>query len=180
MTERFFGDRLRYARLLATLSLDELGERVTTSRQYLHQLETGAKEPSAEMRLALADALGVTAAFFARPHEASVAEADCHFRRYLTAPRAVLAHATARGTFVEQLAAALETRLRLPKINFPHAPSPPTDMVEVEAWAAKARQYWRLGADAPIANMTRVLERFGALVVSFGDISDRIDALSIS
>lgn len=180
MPQRFIGDRLRYARLLATKSLDEVGELVSASRQFLHQLETGAKEPSAEMRHALADALGVTSAFFGQTSRAVVAEADCHFRRYLTAPRIVLSQAVARGTFVEELSDALEHRVRLPPVDFPHPIARPTTMKDVEDCAVAAREHWGLKSDAPIANMTRVLERAGALVVSFGDISDRIDALSIA
>lgn len=181
MSERFHGDRLRYARLLATLSLDEVGELVSASRQYIHQLETGAKVPAPEMRLALAAALGVRESFFEKPLVRAVAESDCHFRRLLTAPRAVLAHAAARGTFVEQLVASLEARkVKLPRVDFPYSREHPKNFQQVEEAAATARIYWKLGEDAPIKNMTRVLERAGALVVSFGDISDRIDALSIS
>ena len=53
----FNGDKLRLARLLAGISLDELGGLVDASRQFIHQLETGAKEPTPEMIAALAAAL---------------------------------------------------------------------------------------------------------------------------
>jgi len=77
---RFFhGDKLRLARLLAGMSLDELGGLVAASRQFVHQLETGAKEPTDEMRDALAAALAVTPTFFAAPAINPVREEDCHF-----------------------------------------------------------------------------------------------------
>lgn len=178
-TSQFYGDRLRLARLLASLSLDELGSLVAASRQYVHQLETGIKEPSAEMRAALAAALGVKPLFFATPTFNPVREDDCHFRKLMTAPRAVIAQATARGTFVEMIVTALDNRLRLPKVDFPDF-GKPNSLEDVEQFAEFARQHWNLGLDAPITSMTRVVENAGAVVVHFSDISDRIDALSIA
>jgi len=178
-TSTFSGDKLRLARLLATWSLDELGERVGASRQYLHQLETGAKEPTFEMAEALAVSLRVERSFFLTPLSNAVREDDCHFRKYFTAPRAVMAQAAARGTAVELLVNALEQRVRLPTVNFPEFAAP-RSMEEVERAAEGARMHWGLGLDAPIVNITRVLENAGAVVVHFADISDRIDALSIA
>lgn len=175
----FHGDRLRLARMLASLSLDELGSLVGVSRQFVHQLETGGKEPTQELRAALAVALEVTEGFFASPTLRAVREDDCHFRRLATAPRAILAQAAARGTAVEAIVEALDKRLRLPAVNFPDSPSP-ASLDEVEAIAENARNYWGLGIDAPVTNMTRVVENAGAVVVHFDDISDRIDALSIA
>lgn len=175
----FHGDKLRLARLLASLSLDELGSLVAASRQYVHQLETDAKEPSSEMRAALAAALGVRESFFAAPAINPVREDDCHFRKLMTAPRAVMAQAAARGTFVEMLVTALDKRLRLPKVDFPDL-GRPTSLEEVDRIAEAARAHWGLGLDAPITSVTRAVENAGAVVVHFADISDRIDALSIA
>jgi len=175
----FHGDKLRLARLLSSLSLDELGGQVAASRQYLHQLETGAKEPTPEMTAALAAVLRVSERFFETPALNPVREDDCHFRKLFTAPRTVMAQAAARGTLVEMLVTALEKRLKLPKIDFPDL-GKPESLDEVESIAEAAREHWRLGLDGPITNMTRVLENAGAVVVQFVDISDRIDALSIA
>lgn len=178
-TQRFYGDRLRLARMLSSMSLDELGSLVGASRQFIHQLETNAKEPTEEMRAALAAALDVTYGFFSMPVINPVREDDCHFRRLTTAPRTLLAQAAARGTIVEALADALDKRLKLPPVDFPEV-AKPTSLDEIERIAEEARIHWGLGTDGPITNMTRVVENAGAVVVHFDDISDRIDALSIS
>ncbi len=175
----FNGDKLRLARQLASRSLDELGAAVGASRQYVHQLETGAKDPAPAMREALAAALRVREFFFAEPLVNPVREDDCHFRRLQTAPRTVLAQAAARGTAVEMLVAALERRVRLPAVDFPELGQPET-LDGVEEAAEAARRHWDLGTDGPITSMTRVAENAGAAVVHFADISDRIDALSVS
>lgn len=175
----FHGAKLRLARLLAGLSLDQLGGLVATSRQYLHQLETGAKEPTDEMREALAATLAVTLTFFAKPALNPVREEDCHFRRLASAPRGLLAQAVARGTVLECLVDALEDRVRLPAVDFPEEARPATSDA-IERIAEDARNHWRLGLDGPITNMTRVVENAGAVVVHFDDLTDRIDALSMA
>jgi Zn-dependent peptidase ImmA (M78 family) len=175
----FHGDKLRLARLLAGLSLDELGGLVATSRQFIHQLETGAKEPTDEMRDALAAVLAVTPTFFATPAFNPVREEDCHFRRLASAPRGLIAQAVARGTAVEALVNGLEDRVRLPAVDFPEAARPGSSDA-IERIADEARQHWGLGLDGPITSMTRVLENAGAVVVQFDDLTDRIDALSMA
>ncbi|WP_210212590.1 ImmA/IrrE family metallo-endopeptidase [Mesorhizobium sp. M4A.F.Ca.ET.050.02.1.1] len=175
----FYGAKLRLARLLAGLSLDELGGLVAASRQFVHQLETGAKEPTDEMREALAAALGVTSAFFATPATNPVREEDCHFRRLSSAPRALTAQAVARGTALEALVDALEGQVRMPMVNFPEEPHPASPDA-IERIAENARQHWGLGLDGPITSMMRVVENAGAVVVQFDDLTDRIDALSMA
>ncbi|WP_207210205.1 XRE family transcriptional regulator [Lichenibacterium ramalinae] len=176
---RFHGDRLRLARLLSSLSLDELGERVAASRQYLHQLETEAKSPSQDMRVALAAALGVLPSFFSFALTSPVREDHCHFRRLSTAPRSLTSQAAARGTLVEMLVEAIEERVRLPVVDVPDL-GRPDDAEGVERAAERARVHWRLGDEGPITNMTRVVENAGVVVVHLPGISERIDALSIA
>lgn len=177
---RFFhGDKLRLARLLAGLSLDELGGLVAASRQFVHQLETAAKEPTDEMRDALAAALAVTPAFFAMPVINSVREEDCHFRRLASAPRGLVSQAVARGTALESLVDALESYVRMPIVDFPED-ARPTLPEAIERSAENARQHWGLGLDGPITSMMRVVENAGAVVVNFDDLTDRIDALSMA
>ncbi|KSV67439.1 hypothetical protein N185_30615 [Sinorhizobium sp. GW3] len=177
---RFFhGDKLRLARLLAGLSLDEVGGLVAASRQFVHQLETGAKDPTNEMRDALAAALAVTPAFFAAPVINPVREEDCHFRRLASAPRGLVSQAVSRGTALEVLVEALEAHVRMPTVDFPEE-ARPTSFDAVERMAENARLHWGLGLDGPIMSMTRVVENAGAVVVNFDDLTDRIDALSIA
>lgn len=175
----FHGDKLRLARLLAGLSLDELGSSISTSRQFVHQLETGAKEPTQELREAIASVLAVTPAFFSTPSINPVREEDCHFRRLASAPRGLVAQAVARGTAVEALVDGIETLVRLPAVNFPES-ARPTSPDAIERAAEEARQHWGLGLDGPVTSMTRVLENAGAVVVQFNDLTDRIDALSMA
>lgn len=175
----FYGDKLRLARLVAGLSLDDLGGLVATSRQFIHQLETGAKEPTFELREALAAALAVTSSFFSVPAGNPVREEDCHFRRLASAPRGLVAQTVARGTVLEELVAALEGKVRMPNVDFPDSGRPESPDA-IERIAEYSRLHWRLGLDGPITSMMRVVENAGAVVVNFDDLTDRIDALSMA
>lgn len=76
----FIGNNLRLLRWFHGMSLDDLGEIVTVSRQYLSQLEIGAKKPSGDFIKVLADALDVYPDFFSMPILHEVQEEQCNFR----------------------------------------------------------------------------------------------------
>ena len=64
MTNKFLGEKLRLARLLNGITLKELGEAVTASRQFIHQLEGDIRQPPEDMLYALCEVLSVRRDFF--------------------------------------------------------------------------------------------------------------------
>jgi Zn-dependent peptidase ImmA (M78 family)/transcriptional regulator with XRE-family HTH domain len=172
----FHGERLRLARVALGLTLDQLGVRVSATRQYLHQLEQGLKAPTEEMRAALADALGVAQHFFTLPVGAGIRPEQCHFRKQRTTPVSIVSQVLARGTLLEGFVSRLDHELNLPTVTFPDIPA--ATPAEIEDAADCARAHWQLGT-GPISNMMRVVENAGAVVSFFGGVSERVDALSI-
>ncbi len=175
-TQVFDGDRLRLARVAKGYTLDELGSRVSATRQYLNQLEQGTKLPSREMVEALAAALGVTARFFTLTGRGSVSAEQCHFRKQRTTPVSVVGQVLARGTLLDGIVSRLDRELKLPDVSFPDIPVETT--AEIEDAAEQAREQWQLGT-GPISSMMRVVENAGAVVSFFAGVSERVDALSI-
>jgi Zn-dependent peptidase ImmA (M78 family)/DNA-binding XRE family transcriptional regulator len=175
-THVFEGERLRLARVAQGLTLDQLGGRVSATRQYLNQLEQGSKAPTQEMTEALSAALGVTTRFFSMITRDGVRPEQCHFRKQRTTPVSVVSQVLARGTLLDGFVDRLDRELDLPAVSFPdlQASSAP----EIEEAAEEARRHWGLGA-GPISSMMRVVENAGAVVSFFGGISERVDALSI-
>jgi Zn-dependent peptidase ImmA (M78 family)/transcriptional regulator with XRE-family HTH domain len=172
----FQGERLRLARVALGLTLEQLGTRVSATRQYLNQLEQGTKAPTEEMRDALADALGVGRHFFGLPANAGIRPEQCHFRKQRTTPLTVVSQVLARGTLLDGFVSKLDRELDLPKVSFPDIPV--STLHEVEDVADAARAHWQLGT-GPISSMMRVVENAGAVVGFFGGVSERVDALSI-
>jgi Zn-dependent peptidase ImmA (M78 family)/DNA-binding XRE family transcriptional regulator len=175
--EKFIGEQLRLARVACGRSLEEVGEEVRATRQYIHQIETGAKTPSAEMALALADAVGVRPRFLHVRFNPTVKLEQCHFRKQFTTPASLTSQVLARGTILDRLTGEIAARLELPAVDFPDIPS--KDSEDIERAAEGARKHWRLGLGAPIISMTRVVENAGAIVTHFVGLSERVDALSM-
>ena len=172
----FHGERLRLARVALGLTLDQLGIKVSATRQYLNQLEQGTKSPTGEMSEALADALGVATRFFALPADHGIRSEQCHFRKQRTTPVSVVSQVLARGTLLNSFVSRLDRELDLPVVSFPDLPA--NTALEIEDAAEAARQHWGLGT-GPISNMMRVVENAGAVVSFFDGVSERVDALSI-
>ncbi len=180
MTERFDfnGDNLRIARLMSGISLNELGERVGTTRQYIHQLETdNSKAPTKDLIDALAYELLVESNFFYGKLGNQIKEEECHFRRLRTTLVSSRRESAARATLLNKLIETLEKYLEFPAINFPQREI--FSLSSAEEAANACRAHWHLG-DGPIKSMVRVAENAGAIISTFGDISEKIDALSIS
>lgn len=172
----FDGDRLRLARVAKGYTLDDLGGRVSATRQYLNQLEQGTKLPSEEMIKALAAALGVTSHFFSLSARGGVSVEQCHFRKQRTTPVSVVSQVLARGTLLDGFVSRLDQALELPEVSFPDIPVTCTSDIEIAA--KQAREQWQLGT-GPISSMMRVVENAGAVVSFFAGVSERVDALSI-
>ncbi|MCR5943668.1 ImmA/IrrE family metallo-endopeptidase [Brucella anthropi] len=167
---------MRLARLAHGFTLDELGERVSATRQYLNQLEQGTKLPTEQMVEALAAAVGVTLQFFGMITKDSVRPEQCHFRKQRTTPMSVVSQVLARGTLLSRFINSLDRELELPPVSFPDIPI--KSSLDIEEAAEEARRRWKLGS-GPISNMIRVVENAGAVVSFFGGVSERVDALSI-
>ncbi len=176
--DRFSGEQLRLARIAWGLSLDEVGQAVGATRQYVQQLETGAKKPNGEMVSALSDILDVKNNFLHTLFESSVKPEQCHFRKQFSTPASLTSQVLARGTILDRIVSELDSCLRLPLVNFPDATV--NNVNEVEQIAEYAREYWGLGLGGPIVSVMRVVENAGAIVTCLGGISERIDALSMA
>ncbi len=171
------GEQLRLARLAYGYSLEEVGELVGVTRQFIHQLETGARSPSDGLVDALADVLGVTPAFLSEPIPSTVRPEQCHFRGQAGRPASVTSQVLARGTLLDKFVTIMEKHLSLPHVAFPDLPANTAE--EIEQAAEEARRYWGLGTTGPILSMMRVVENAGAIVTYFGDLSERVDAFSM-
>lgn len=173
----FHGDNLRLARLISGISLKELGERVGTTRQYIHQLETTDKKvPTADLVRALAYELRVEESFFSYPIGNQVKEEECHFRRQKSTLVSSRRECAARATLLNRLVDTLDEYLDLPPVNFPQFEA--NELSDLEHASTECRRFWKLG-DGPIMSMVRVAENAGAIVSTLGEVSERVDAISL-
>ncbi|MFC4158241.1 helix-turn-helix domain-containing protein [Chitinimonas lacunae] len=176
MEAKFVGSNLRLARIFQDLSLDDLGAKINTSRQYVHKLEIGGAEPNSDLEMRLAEELGVTPQFFRQPFTQALEEEQVHFRSLKTSKASAKLYAVYKARMLLSLVEVFDQHMRLPKPNFPEFSS--VDPNAIEKAAEDCRSYWGLGL-GPINHLPRVAERAGALVLSFDGVSQQVDALSI-
>ncbi len=179
---KFWGDKLRLARLLKGLTQQQIGDLVSTTRQYIHQLESGSRQPAEDVLFALCEALEVNVSFFSNQLENDVKFEQCHFRKRKTTPVGLAHRVLAYSTIFEQLVTHLHEFLELPLANFPRIDNNKIKYsnLEIEQAAEACRKLWGLGIDSPISNVTRALENNGILITQFSGISDKVDALSVN
>ncbi len=178
----FYGDKLRLARLLNGLTQQQLGDYISASRQFVHQLEGGIRQPADDVLNELCETLCVKRSFFCEPVGNDVKFEQCHFRKRKTTPVSIANRVLAFSTIFEELVAYINERLELPPANFPaikHSVSEYSNS-EIELAAEECRKIWGLGLTTPIAKMTRVLENAGVVITQFSGVSDKVDALSLN
>lgn len=172
----FYAHKLKMARNFYGFSLEDVGNHVAATRQYIQQLESSAKQPSEIMVSALADTLGVDKKFFFIPDLSMPSEDECHFRSRQSKTVALKHQALSQAALLEKLVNELDGILDFPDINIPSTPV--NSLEDVESIAELIRQEWGLGKSGPIKNMIRTAENAGIIVNYFEGISEKIDAFS--
>lgn len=174
----FCKEKLIQARLFLDFSLQEVGDMLGVTKQYIQQLESGTKAPTSDNIEKLAQILKVKPKFFIRSITEITLESQCHFRKARTTTVSVKERALQQSNMFEDLVDFIEQELSLPNNNFISVNV--TTAETIERVAEKCREVWGLGLDAPIKDMTAVMEKAGAVVTYFSDISEKVDAFSIN
>lgn len=175
--KEFISYNLKLARLISGLTLSDVADNVGKSKQYIHQLETGVKIPTDELLEMLGTLLHVNPKFFSMSHSSILDDESVHFRSNRTAKQASRLKAKASIDLFMRLIRLLEDYLTFPIVDFPSMERTVETAGDVEYAAENARKYWQLGL-GPISNMTRLVERAGAVVTFFQGVSSDVDALS--
>lgn len=171
------GSNIRLARLFNGFSLNELGDLLGKSKQYLSRVETGAEPVSTAFEQALVESLGVLPEFLRHVDPMPLTEEQCHFRKQLTTKVALRQYARARGEMLKRLVCVLDEYLNLPEHSI--AEADPSSEEAIERGAERCRVNWGLGM-GPISNVTRVAENAGAVVMRVNGLANEVDAVSFA
>jgi Zn-dependent peptidase ImmA (M78 family)/DNA-binding XRE family transcriptional regulator len=177
----FNGEKLRLARLLNGLTQQELGTKITVSRQFVHQMESDLRSPADDVLSAITEVLHVEPEFFLNSRSNDVKFEQCHFRKRKTTPVGIARRVLAFSTIFEQLVEFLNNNLNLPDINFPSVEQSAESYsnADIEKAAGDCRKLWELGTQ-PISHITRALENAGVIITQYKDVSEKVDALSVN
>lgn len=173
-----FGTRLKLARKLAGMSLQDLSDALTNrvTKQAISKYEGGEMNPSSEVLLAIAKALGLKPDYFLKRKTLELG--NIQFRK-----RAALSKKE-EESIVEKVRDYVERYIELEEILAVQNPfvNPLQDFKiveksDVEKAANKLRSDWSLGS-APIVNIVEMLELKGIKVVLIDDV-DALDGLAV-
>ena len=175
----FDPNRLRIARLAAGLRANQLADKVGVNASAISQYEHGYSRPGPATLAQLALAVGVPARWFATTRPlGSVSESGAHFRSLRASSKQERGQAFAGAVMAWDLCQVLETRVRLPDVDVPSLPpSTAIDTTELNDIAWEVRQRWAV-PDGPIANVVRLLEQHGVLVLRAQLHTRRVNAFS--
>lgn len=158
-------DRIRRARVLRGLSLEDLAQRLgDISKQVVSKFEKGAAVPNSARLLQLARALDVKLEYFFRPDAVTLAPLE--FRKLAKMPK------YRQQQVEEQMREHLERYIALERcfdaadVALDAVPARSITVASVDAAedaARKLREDWAIGGDA-IANLTELLEDHGIKV----------------
>lgn len=175
----FDPNRLRIARLAAGLRANQLADMVGIHSSAISQYEHGYARPSSTTLAQLALALGVPVRWFAttRPIGA-VSEAGAHFRSLRSSSKQERGRAFAQAVIAWDLCRVLDTKVRLPEVDVPSlSPTDTADTDELDDIAWEVRQQWAV-PDGPVANVVRLLEQHGVVVLRAQLETRRVNAFS--
>jgi len=175
--QNFFGIRLKLARKMAGMSLqdlsDVLGNMVT--KQSLNKYERGLMKPTSEVLLALSKSLNVKPDYLLKKKALELK--DISFRKKVSLSRKVEDSIVEKARdYVERffeieniLGLEIEFKNPLKNLNI-------NNKNDIEFAAAKLREAWELGNN-PIPNMVEMLELRGVKILLIDDV-DEIDGFS--
>jgi len=176
--ENIFGNRLKLARKMAGLSLQELSDALENrvTKQSLSKYEMGLMNPSGNVLVAISNALNVKPDYFLKRDQVELGEILFRKKANLSKKN--------EESIVEKVRDYVERYLEIENIvdvitefKNPLKNFKITDKRDVEQAAIKLRREWDLGTD-PIPNIIEMLELKGIKVLLIDDV-DEIDGLAV-
>ena len=185
--KKFYGERLRSARMYRGLTLTELAKRTEISKQSISLYENDNNTPDYMKVRLLASELNFPYDYFFQKDSYAAKTETTYFRSLASATKK---DRTAQSIKLEYVAKMYEILLEF--ISFPEMNLPSVDFVgcddvfeceneaaiqEIEDIAAQIRKYWDIGT-GPIKDLQYLLEKNGIIVTGFDTNEDKIDAFS--
>ena len=185
--KKFYGERLRSARMYRGLTLTELAKRTEISKQSISLYENDNNTPDYMKVRLLASELNFPYDYFFQKDSYAAKTETTYFRSLASATKK---DRTAQSIKLEYVAKMYEILLEF--ISFPEMNLPSVDFVgcddvfecenedaiqEIEDIAAQVRKYWDIGT-GPIKDLQYLLEKNGIIVTGFDTNEDKIDAFS--
>lgn len=174
--------RIRQARLIRGLTIQELANKLSVTRQAVSQYELGQTAPSAAVLGEMVRILNFPLSFFYKPIESdNLFNSDnAFFRSYATANKKEKEQQIQRANLLVEIYKYLSEFIEFPKVNLANLSSFDIENLNddlIEKIAIYVRKSWKLGL-GPISNVTLLVEKNGFIVTRNETNYQEIDAFS--
>lgn len=174
MNSSFNGERLKEARLYNKLSITDLAEKLSVTKQMISKYENGKSIPSTEKSLLLNGILNYPREFFYSKEDFKYKSKGTFFRSRLTATKKTKTPAEYLLKYSIVVRNFLDEYVEFPELievnNFENNDN-------IEQITLTIRKMLDIG-DGPIDDMVEVVELMGIVVVKFGYDEEKVDAFS--
>lgn len=179
ITKKFYGNKLKFARLYRGLSMEELGEKIGKSKQIISQYESEDDElkPSFDIVANISEKLKFPISFFYTENKDNTEDINTYFRALLSSNKKDKIAQSKKATVVIEIYKFLEKYIEFPKLNLPNISKKDLEDGNYYNIAKYVRNFWNLG-DKPINNILNVLEANGFILSSFNTNTYDIDAFT--
>lgn len=171
----FSGDRLRTARIYRNMTISDLADKISVSKQAISQYEKELIAPKPEVLFKLVSILEFPMAFFTEQGDVKTKIENTFFRALSSTRTLDLNTQEIKTEIIVRIYNFLSGYLNFPRLDLPN-----TDQIEsseIEEVASMVRSYWGL-SEEPIINMVSLLEKKGMIISSFATETDKIDAFT--
>ncbi len=184
LDHNFQGDRLKLARIIRGLTLEEVSKELDISHQSISKYETGKSIPGTEIILQLSRLLGFSPSFFYIKDDKELLPQTSHFFRSGAAvPKKYKEQVKGKIQLIAYLTDFFESKLKIPQFLMPPIANKSKvfsqiDFEKIDELAVEFRSFLGLG-NGPISNMTLLCEKIG-VIVSFASLEhEKIDACTV-
>ncbi|MCQ2009284.1 MAG: ImmA/IrrE family metallo-endopeptidase [Sporolactobacillus sp.] len=180
--DKFNGERLKLARRVRNITLQELAEKMKKSHQAISKYENGKSSPSSDDVMRLSYFLKFEPSFFYLKGSAADLEDNSFiFRSKASVAKKYKEQVEATMILIKQFVEKIEFKVSLPPFDKTliekNVPYHAYSEEEIESLAINVRGRFGLGS-GPIINLTALCERMGIIIVFMNFNSDGIDACS--
>ncbi|MBA1393473.1 ImmA/IrrE family metallo-endopeptidase, partial [Lactobacillus sp. XV13L] len=170
MSSTFNGKRLREARYYNSLSITQLADELSISKQMVSKYENGQSSPSLENLFKIMKTLCFPKEFFYDDYNVPLKTGGTFYRSLLTSTQKQKAPSN-----VLMQAASIYRDFLDSYVEFPSEDNIDLSSYSPEVAAQKLRNYWNLG-DKPIRNMLNLMESHGLTIIFLPDKMEKVDA----
>lgn len=173
MKNTFNAIRLKEARILRKMTIEELAEATEIKKQSVSQFENEKCAPDFNTIKRISEILDFPIAFFYEKIEPNVIVGNTYFRALFSSNKKDMNSQRIRTKLVIECYHYLNRLINFVPLNLPNTDG----ITDIEELAQAVRNHWNLGEE-PIQNVIGLLESNGIIITEYATEAESIDAFS--